>query len=63
MKFKEKISHFFIAILILLISYLLCSSHQLLTTSDYISRRKRFCATPFYVYVVLCFILVFIFNY
>ena len=63
MKLNKKFSHFLSAILILLISYLLCSTHELPTTSGYISRRKRFCATPFYFFVIICFILVFIFNY
>ena len=62
MKLNKKISHFLAAILFLLVSYLLCSTHEK-PTSGYISRRKRFCSTPFYVFIILCFIFVFMFNY
>ena len=62
MKLNKKISHFLIVILMLLVSYLLCSSHEK-PTSGYVSKRKRFCSTPFFVFVILCFIFIFIFNF
>lgn len=61
MKFKEKIKIFMVAFLMLLFSYSLCSTHER-PTSGYVSRRKIFCSTPLYIFVILLFILIFVFN-
>ena len=61
MKLGQKVYYFFIVALMLLISYLLCSTHEK-STSGY-SRRKGFCSTPFYVIIFICFIIIFVFNY
>ena len=61
MKFKKKIYDFLIVILILFLSYSICSTHER-PTSGYISRRQSFCSTPFYITVLITFILIFIFN-
>lgn len=61
MKLKEKFTQFFIVMLMLLISYSLCSTHELPSQGQgYISRRKRFCGTPIYIYVFIAFILIFL---
>jgi hypothetical protein len=62
MKFNKKnIYNFFIIILILFFSYSICSTHER-PNSGYISRRKSFCSTPFYIIFLVAFILIFIFN-
>ena len=58
---RKNLYNFAAIILILLFSYSICSTHELPTTG-YVSRRKRFCSTPFYVTVLIVFILIFIFN-
>lgn len=62
MKFKEKMKIFLFVIFYFTISYLLCSTHELPATSGYITRRKRFCSTPFYIFIIVALIVVFIFN-
>ena len=62
MKIKEKIKIFLIIIVWFAISYSLCSSHEMPNTSGYVSRRKRFCSTPFYIFIIVALIVVFIFN-
>ena len=62
MKIKEKTKLFLFIILWFAISYSLCSSHEIPNTSGYVSRRKMFCSTSFYVIVLTVFILIFIFN-
>jgi hypothetical protein len=55
---KNKINTFIITVLFLLISYLICSTHETPTTG-YISKRKIFCSTPFYLILIVAFILIF----
>lgn len=62
MKFKEKIIFFLCIILYFTISYSLCSSHEITNTRGYISRRKNFCSTPFYVFVIFSIVAVFFFT-
>ena len=63
MKLKEKMNIFLFIILWFTISYLLCSTHELPTTTNgYISRRKRFCSTPFYIFVIISIVVVFMYN-
>ena len=50
MKINKKIYNFLIVILMLLVSYSLCSTHELRhPNSIFNTRRNRFCATPFYI--------------
>jgi len=59
MKFnKEKIYGFILALFFLFLSYSICSTHER-PTSGYISRRKSFCSTPFYIILLFAFILYF----
>ena len=63
MKFKEKIYTFIFVILVLTFSYSLCSTRELRNpNSIFNTRRNRFCSTPFSVFVILVFILIFVFN-
>jgi len=62
MKLKDKFKQFFIAILFLFISYSLCSTHEI-PISGYVSRRKSFCSMPFYIYIIIAFVLIFILNF
>ena len=59
MKIYQKIYNFTFVILILFFSYLVCSSHEKPTTGGYITKRKRFCSTPFYIIFVFAFIMYF----
>ena len=64
MKINKKIYNFLIVILMLLVSYSLCSTHELRhPNSIFNTRRNRFCATPFYItlFVILIYFLYFIF--
>lgn len=58
MKIKEKIKVFLFMILWFTISYLLCSSHEMPNKSGYISIRKRWCSTPFYVSIIISLVVV-----
>lgn len=62
MKIKEKIKLFLFIIVWFAISYSLCSSHEIPNTSGYVSRRKRFCSTPFYVFIIISLIVVLIYT-
>lgn len=59
MKIYQKIFNFTFVILILFFSYLVCSSHEIPNTTGYITKRKRFCSTPFYIIFVFAFIIYF----
>jgi hypothetical protein len=58
MKLKEKFKQFIIIIMVLLLSYSLCSTHEL-PSQGYISRRKSFCSMPFYVIVLFSILIIF----
>lgn len=58
MKIKEKIKAFLFMILWFTIGYLLCSSHEIPNASGYISIRKRWCSTPFYVSIIISLVVV-----
>jgi hypothetical protein len=62
MKIKKKIKLFLFIILWFAISYSLCSSHEIPNTSGYVSRRKRFCSTPFYVFIIVSLIVILIYT-
>jgi len=62
MKIKEKIKLFLFIILWFAISYSLCSTHEMPNTSGYVSKRKRFCSTPFYVFIIVTLIGVLIYT-
>lgn len=57
MNLKNKIKTFIIAFILLLFSYSICSTHEK-PSSGYISKRKRFCSTPFYLIVIFLFIVI-----
>ena len=56
MKLNEKYRNFLLCILFLMISYSLCSTHEM-PTSGYVSRRKRFCSMPFYLILFLTIVI------
>jgi hypothetical protein len=58
---KKNIYTFAVVLLFLFFSYSICSTHER-PTSGYVSRRKSFCSTPFYVIFIIAFILFFVFN-
>ena len=60
MKLYEKIYNFTFVILILLLSYLVCSSHEKHTTGGYVSKKQMYCSTPFYIIFIFTFIYCFI---
>ena len=58
----KNIYNFVVIILFLFFSYSLCSSHEY-PTSGYISKRKSFCSTPFYIiFIASLFFYIFFFN-
>ena len=59
MKLYQKIFNFVLIIFILFLSYLVCSSHEKPTAGGYITRRKRFCSTPFFIIFLFVFIMYF----
>lgn len=61
MKFKEKINIFILVILYFSISYLLCSTDVIPSSSNYLSRRKKFCSTPYYILIIIALV-VLIYN-
>jgi len=63
MKINQKIYEFLLVILLLALSYSLCSTHER-PVSGYVSRRKSFCSVPFYLIlsVTLIFYLIRNFN-
>ena len=64
MKFKnmnKNLSFFLGIILMLLISYSLCSTHER-PTSGYVSKRKLFCSTPFYIIIIVSCIVFVLFK-
>lgn len=62
MKLKEKLNVFIFVMLYFSISYLLCSTHEMPNTTGYVSRRKRFCSTPFYVFIIISLIVILFYN-
>ena len=62
MRLKEKILYFIILTLLLSFSYYMCSTHEYPSQGYlYLSRRKRFCARPLYITILLIFLFIFIF--
>ena len=62
MKLKEKLNVFIFVMLYFSINYLLCSTHEMPNTTGYVSRRKRFCSTPFYVFIIISLIVILFYN-
>jgi len=59
-KLNQKIKIFCILCLILLFMYSLCPTH--VERKGYFSRTRRLCGMPFYIIILLAFILVFFLN-
>lgn len=60
MKLKEKIYNFIVIIIAISFSYYMCSTHQLKhPNSIFNTRRNRFCATPFWVLLLIPIIYIF----
>ena len=58
---KRKLYFYIGFILMLLLSYSLCPTHEK-PTSGYISKRKRFCSMPFYIIVIISLTFLFFFK-
>lgn len=56
MKLNEKINIFILVILYFSISYLLCSTNVIPTSSGNLSRRTNFCSTPYYILIIIALV-------